>query len=204
MQTSAELRWFSAGTLPKAIALWFEQESLGGYLSAPEEREDVYLVIPGCDYLGLKIRNKCLEVKWRQAQLEAVRFGNRWEGKPEKWLKWLCADSLTPVPAELLATGQWVGVKKKRSQRLYQVVQGALTPVPVEAPIPQGCSVEVTQLSINGKAWWSLGFEAFGPDRSLIDNLQVVVNWASQSCQGTQLKVEDSYAYPSVLGSKRG
>ncbi|MGE5656653.1 MAG: hypothetical protein ACM37W_08560 [Actinomycetota bacterium] len=199
MQVSAELRWFSSGTLPKAIAQWFEQDSLGGYLSPPEEREDLYLLIPSCDYLGVKVRQKGLEVKWRQAQLNPARYGNHWEGKAEKWLKWVCADTFTPISPEIVATGQWISVKKKRWQRLYQVSPEGLTPVPVEAPIPQGCSVEITQLSMNQKAWWSLAFEAFGHENSLMDSLEMVANWASKSYQGPKLKADHAYSYPSWL-----
>ncbi|HLO50563.1 MAG TPA: hypothetical protein VK211_19255 [Kamptonema sp.] len=199
MRASVELRWFYSGTLPKAIAEWFWQDSLGGYLSPPEEREDLYLLIPSCNYLGLKLRQKGLEVKWRQAELGPVGFGNRWEGKAEKWLKWVCVETATPVPTDILATGVWVAVKKKRSQRLYQVADGGLTPVPIEAPIPQGCSIEITQLSINGEAWWSLGFEAFGPDSALRENLKFVAGWASKSYPGQKLTAEDSLGYPQWL-----
>ena len=76
--------------------------------------------------------------------------------------------------------------------------------VPVEAPIPQGCSVEITQLNINGSAWWTLGFEAFGSESSLTQSLQTVANWTSKSYQAQKLKAEDSCGYPSWLASKGG
>lgn len=203
MRTSLEMRWFCRGTLPKSIGQWFGSESLGGYLSPPEEREDLYLLIPGCDYLGVKLRGKNLQVKWRQAEFGAMQFGNRWEGKAEKWLKWICTDTMGPLPADLIATGKWVKVKKKRAQRLYEVsAPGALMSVPVEAPIPQGCSVEITQLNINGSAAWTLGFEAFGSESCLTENLQTVANWASKSYQGQKLTTEDSSSYPIWLATK--
>ncbi len=203
MRASLEMRWFYSGALPKSIAQWFGSESLGAYLSPPEEREDIYLLVPSCDYLGVKLRGKTLEVKWRQAELGTMQFGNRWEGKAEKWLKWVCADTMAPVPADIVATGKWVGVKKKRAQRLYQVsAPGSLMSVPVEAPIPQGCTVELTQLHINGSAWWTLGFEAFGSESCLTESLQTVATWTSKSYQAQKLKAEDSSAYPIWLGSK--
>ena len=203
MRASLEMRWFYSGALPKSIAQWFGSDSLGGYLSPPEEREDIYLLVPGCDYLGVKLRGKTLEVKWRQGELGAMQFGNRWEGKAEKWLKWVCADTMAPVPADILATGKWVGVKKKRAQRLYQVsAPGSLMSVPVEAPIPQGCTVELTQLNINGSAWWTLGFEAFGSDSSLTESLQTVATWTSKTYQAQKLNAADSSAYPIWLTTK--
>jgi hypothetical protein len=203
MRASLEMRWFYSGALPKSIAQWFGSDSLGGYLSPPEEREDIYLLVPSCDYLGVKLRGKTLEVKWRQGELGAMQFGNRWEGKAEKWLKWVCADTMAPVPADILATGKWVEVKKKRAQRLYQVsAPGSLISVPVEAPIPQGCTVELTQLNINGSAWWTLGFEAFGSESSLTESLQTVATWTSKTYQAQKLNVADSSAYPIWLTSK--
>ncbi|XZN91418.1 MAG: hypothetical protein ACM65M_00610 [Microcoleus sp.] len=202
MRTSLEMRWFCNGMLPKAIGQWFGSESLGGYLSPPEEREDLYLLIPGCDYLGVKLRQKNLQVKWRQAESGAMLFGNRWEGKAEKWLKWICADTMGPLPADLIATGKWVKVKKKRAQRLYQVsAPGVLMSVPVEAPIPQGCIVEITQLNINGSPSWTLGFEAFGSESFLTESLQTVATWTNKSYQAQKLKVEDSSGYPIWLRS---
>ena len=203
MRASLEMRWFYSGALPKSIAQWFGSDSLGGYLSPPDEREDIYLLVPSCDYLGVKLRGKTLEVKWRQAELGAMQFGNRWEGKAEKWLKWVCADTMAPVPADIVATGKWVGVKKKRAQRLYQVsAPGSLMSVPVEAPIPQGCTVELTQLNINGSAWWTLGFEAFGSESSLTESLQTVATWTSKSYQAQKLNAADSSAYPIWLTTK--
>lgn len=203
MRASLEMRWFYSGALPKSIAQWFGSDSLGGYLSPPEEREDIYLLVPGCDYLGVKLRGKTLEVKWRQGELGAMQFGNRWEGKAEKWLKWVCADTMAPVSADIIATGKWVGVKKKRSLRLYHVSEsGAVMSVPVEAPIPQGCTVEITQLNINGSPWWTVGFEAFGSESLLTETLQTVATWVSKSYQGQKLKAEDSSGYPNWLASK--
>jgi hypothetical protein len=203
MRASLEMRWFCSGALPKSIAQWFGSDSLGGYLSPPEEREDLYLLVPSCDYLEVKLRGKTLEIRWKQGELGAMQFGNRWEGKAEKWLKWVCADTIAPLPADILATGKWVAVKKKRAQRLYQVsAPGALMSVPVEAPIPRGCNVEITQLNINGSAWWTLGFEAFGSESSLTESLQTVVTWVNKTYQGQKLKAEDSCAYPTWLASK--
>jgi len=69
----------------------------------------------------------------------------------------------------------------------------------VEAPIPQGCIVEITQLNIDGNASWTLGFEAFGNESFLTESLQTVANWTSKSYQAQKLKVEDSSNYPIWL-----
>jgi len=183
MLTSAELRWFKRGKLPQEISKWFQQDDLEGQLQQPEEREDLYLYSPGIEYLGLKLRQGRLEIKWRKAELGVQWFGDRVEGKVEKWGKWLCQDStgesfqLTDIVGEK----SWVSVKKVRSQRLYE-----------------NCALELTQLNIGGNDWWSLAFEA-SDDDSLIDNLKTVANLVFKTYNGLELQAQDSYAYPSWL-----
>ena len=196
--TTAELRWFNHGILPKEISDWFN--CLGDDLAPPEEREDLYLSYIGCDYLGIKLRQGRLEVKWRQAELGRVRFGQL-EGKAEKWGKWLCEDPTAESFQLTSVVGKtWMSVKKVRAQRQYQVVPGkSIIAVPVTKSIDQGCNVELTHLGINGNAWWSLAFEAFGEDDCLINTLQAVANWVFKNYRGPELQVEDSYAYPKWL-----
>lgn len=112
MLTTAELRWFNRGTLPSETSHWFD--CLGEALAPPEERVDLYLYLPGCDYLGIKLRQGRLEIKWRQAELEIVRFGDRVEGKAEKWGKWLCEDPTAQSfqTTDVVGEKAWVSVKK--------------------------------------------------------------------------------------------
>lgn len=207
MLLTAELRWFYRGALPEEVLHWFQQDCLGEQLEPPEEREDLYLYSPGCEYLGIKLRQGRLEIKWRKAELGVVRFGDRVEGKVEKWGKWLCEDPTGESFQPTNVVGTWVSVKKVRflrkaslTQRQYQVLAGeSITAVPVSESIDQGCTVELTQLSINGNAWWSLAFEAEGEDDCLMDNLQAVANWVFKSYRGSKLQGEDSYAYPTWI-----
>lgn len=184
MLTSLEIRWFCAGKLPQAISSWFKQDELGGQLQSSEEREDVYLYTPGCEHLGIKLRQGRLEVKWRQAELGIVRFGERVEGKLEKWGKWLCEDPSQESFKPENVTGQksWVSVEKVRSQRLYD-----------------SCAIELTQLRLKGNDWWSLGFETFGADASKMDQLQTTASLVFQTYSDSQLQAQDSYAYPKWL-----
>jgi hypothetical protein len=202
MLTTAELRWFYSGTLPPAIAHWFQQNDLGEHLELPEAREDVYLCIPECDYLGIKFRQGRLEIKWRQQVFDNFQFAQS-EGKAEKWVKWTCADSTGEgiISKETVAKGPWVSVTKARSQRKYQVFAQSLVAVPINESIDQGCTVELAKLGVKGKAWWSLAFEAFGEETSLMRHLQVVADWVIQSYRGPKLLAEDSYAYPKWLSS---
>lgn len=195
MLTSAELRWFKRGALPQEIAQWFQQAGV----APPEEREDVYLYVPENDYMGLKLRQGRLEIKWRKAQLGILRFGDAVEGKAEKWGKWLCEDPSQESFQLQDITGTWVRVKKKRFQRRYQVFGALIKAVGVNESIDQGCNVELTQLRINNNDWWSIAFEAFGKDERLMDSLKSVASEVFQADHGLELLAKDSYAYPSWL-----
>ncbi|HEV7862505.1 MAG TPA: hypothetical protein VGR20_07380, partial [Acidimicrobiia bacterium] len=51
MQQTAELRWFFRGPPPGPVVAWFERAA-----DPPQTRSDSYLVLPGTDALGLKVR----------------------------------------------------------------------------------------------------------------------------------------------------
>lgn len=201
MLVSAELRWFERGRVPDAIAQWFQQDELGDYLAPAEERVDVYLYLPTCEYMGIKLRQGRLEIKWRKAELGILRFGDTLEGKAEKWGKWLCEDpTQESFQPQDVGGRSWVSVNKVRLQRPYQILPDkSIKAVPLTESIDQGCSVELTQLSINNNNWWSLGFEAFGEDDCLMDNLQAVASEVFKTYHGLELQSQDSYAYPTWL-----
>lgn len=201
MLLTAELRWFNRGTLPSETSHWFQQDCLGNNLTPPEEREDLYLYVPGCNYMNVKLRQGRLEIKWRKTELGVVRFENRVEGKAETWGKWLCEDPTSESfqPAAVRGEEIWVSVQKVRTQRRYQILPDKSITLPLTESINQGCNVELTKLTINGDAWWSLACEAFGEDERLMDHLQIVANWVFKTYHGPKLLAEDSFAYPSWL-----
>lgn len=182
MFNSLELRWFLSGKLPSDVVTWFEQDELGGQLRSPEAREDVYLYTPECEYMGIKLRQGRLEIKWRQAELEILSFA-KVEGKLEKWGKWLCEDPTAESfkPENVLGQKSWVSVKKVRSQRSYD-----------------GCSLELTQLNFQDNAWWTLAFETIGTDARAMDNLQNISQMVFKTYPKS-ISVQNSYAYPKWL-----
>jgi len=204
MLTTYELRWFYAGTVPENIQTWFEQNCLIDPRQAPEERTDLYLYSPECDFLGIKLRQGRLEVKWRTAELGVVRFGEFVEGKAEKWGKWMCCDPTQESfqPHQVLKNPMWVSVQKGRYSQHYQVLPES-SPQPVarreDEDIDNGCSLELSRLVIQENIWWSLAFEAFGDDTRLMDNLQETASWVFQTNRELKLLVQNSYAYPSWL-----
>jgi len=206
MLTTAELRWFCSGTVPGAVENWFQQGCPGENVEPPEERTDLYLAIPQCEYLGIKLRQRQLEIKWREA-LGVSQLSNGLAGQLERWVKWTCQPVPETLPEADLATGRWISVIKARLQRRYQVFPDqSLTAVPVTQSINQGCSVELTKLSVAGAHWWSLAFEAFAEDADRVNVLKVVADHVLTTYSGPKLQVQESYAYPkwlSIVGSPR-
>lgn len=184
MLTTLELRWFSHGTPPIEVEHWFSADCSGKLQWSSQEREDLYLYTPQCDYLNIKLRQGRLEVKWRKAELGIRRFSPLWEGKVEQWLKWSCQDPTQQsfVPADVVGKGPWIAVKKRRRQRLYQ-----------------GLSWELTELNVKNDVWWSTAFEMVAEDDRQIDIFEGIVSQVSKTDQGLKLLAENSYAYPMWL-----
>lgn len=183
MLTTFELRWFYSGNVPEVVDCWFQQNCPGEQLGQPEARKDLYLHSPECEYLGIKLRQGKLEIKWRKTELGVLHFAERLIGKAEKWAKWICEDPTeeTFLPIDVLGK-PWVSVHKVRSQRQYQ-----------------GCHVELTQLNVENDTWWSLGFEASVECISSMDNFQLVTTHLLKTYPDSYLLTEDSYAYPKWL-----
>lgn len=197
MLTTAELRWFTCGEIPEAIAQWFTSDARGEHLAPSEEREDIYLYVPESDFVGIKLRQARLEIKWRIAELGVVSI-DQVAGKAEKWRKWLCEDDTKESFQPSEVTGKaWVSVKKKRTQRKYEVTsRQSVVAIPVNQSGDRICSVELTQLEIYNQAWWSLAYEASGADE--FETLKIVAE-SMQSDAALKLQLQDSYAYPHWL-----
>ncbi|MEB3179709.1 MAG: hypothetical protein VKL59_11835 [Nostocaceae cyanobacterium] len=209
MFKSCELRWFYPGRVPEAMDSWFQQNCLSDALKPPESREDVYLWAPGCDYMGIKLRQGRLEVKWRQAELGILRFGEYVEGKAERWTKWICEDYTQQSfqPAKVSGNPIWVNVQKVRYAQLYELETLNFGSVHPSIPQPvlrteyveNGCSVELTHLVIQGNPWWTFAFEAFGEESCLVDNIEAVANLVFHNDCALRLQPSDSCSYPSWL-----
>lgn len=184
MIRTLELRWFTSGTPPAEVKHWFNTNCPGKLLGDPEEWDDVYVYIPECDYLNIKLRQGSLEIKWRTAEVEVVQLGTCWEGKVEQWLKWSCEaqEFQSLIPGDLVQQKAWVGVKKVRSQRLYQ-----------------GIAYELTQLNVNNSEWWSIAFEMASEDKNEIDYFKQTLSQVSTTYSEQPLLATHSYAYPHWL-----
>ncbi|MFB2881653.1 hypothetical protein [Floridanema aerugineum] len=202
MLTTSEIRWFDRGKVPPAIENWFTVDVLRENRQTIEEREDLYLLIPGCEFLGVKVRQNRLETKLRVTEFGILQLRNDLIGVAEKWIKTTCEDAKLEslITPEIVAKGQWVKVEKVRSQIRYLVADDySLTPASTAETSQEGCNVELTQLIVNHHPWWSLGFEASGTDDKLISNLETVAKKLFQTFPELELNLVNSYAYPKWL-----
>lgn len=169
MQVSAEIRWFWRDAPPAGLEDWFRDAHTHGCPTSDEEtRTDVYLRDPGQTELGVKRRGGAsgTEVK---ALVSVIRDGvdaPPFVGPVETWTK---------ISTRALEFPSSVTMRKVRWTRTFDT-RGA---VPVEVPPGRGearpsagCNVELTRVTVGGDVWWTLGFEAFGPLRTVEESLR--------------------------------
>lgn len=83
MLHSAEIRWFHQGLLPLPTVQWF----CDGQSLSMEERTDHYLVFPGCESVGVKIREESFEIKALKGMPDSVQFPAGVSGRVECWIE---------------------------------------------------------------------------------------------------------------------
>ena len=113
MDRSAELRWFSRSPFPTPIVAWFDQVT-----DPPRTRSDRYLVLPGTDALGVKVRGgrTGMELKLRPCPGTAFGLPTGGDGQLEEWQKWSFSRSgfSRLLPRLGLPKHGWVTVVKQR------------------------------------------------------------------------------------------
>jgi hypothetical protein len=217
MYRSVEVRWFLGGAVDESVATWVNGGTPPPWTGqAPAGREDVYVVLPGSDDMGVKLRGPEVtprgpqparfEVKGRVARrgLLDADFGKvRVRGHVEEWLKWSYeGDAIRPFVEGLLAHPARVAVAKARVQRKYDLAPGRV-PFPrvgLEADLPRGAYLELAVVRAGETVGWSLGVEAFGPldDGQLEEAFYRFVGEAFRDCPRS-FRLEDSSSYPGWL-----
>jgi hypothetical protein len=159
MERTAELRWFFRQQPPEPVVAWFETAT-----GPPQSRSDSYLVLPGADALGVKVRGGTtrFELKLRPAPASPLALPGAISGQLEEWQRWSFARSGISrlLPRLGLPKERWVKVHKERR----------LTTIPYRGDA--GCRVELTQLGAQGEKWTTVGLEAFGPEPDLVPALK--------------------------------
>jgi hypothetical protein len=197
---TVEVRWFYRGVVPPEVLAWFQR--LEGEPDAPASRTDYYLRPAAGDGLGIKLRQGRIEIKQRRQQYGVLRLHQRAAGYVEGWRKWgfALAGADSQLVGGVALDPAWVGVKKERRLRVYQVTatQEVIALAAGEEPA-RGCGVELTRVSVAGQGWWSLGFEAFGDEATLQESLLLVARHVLSADEPPTLDAQDSCSYPRWL-----
>jgi hypothetical protein len=199
MDPSMEIRWFYPGALPGALVRWLAAET--SRPAAQPTRRDHYLRLPGNAALGIKLRQRGVEVKRREGPGQAVALGPGVAGLAERWRKWrfpLAGDG--EVARFLIPPGDWVAVEKKRYLQRYRLegVDGAEA-IDLGQGTERGCEFEVSSLRAGDAIWWSVCFEAFGRESDLERSLMVVAGQVLGGDWPLSLAAGRSYGYPAWL-----
>jgi hypothetical protein len=199
---SLEMRWFLSDKDP-CLAVpqgWFESITPEG------KRIDDYL-LTGRDDIGFKARGvekqpTRIELKYLVGTLGILQVAPGVVGKLEHWSKL----SMASDDHQLKEAGTWCAIEKGRRLRKFAFQHGEASEVPVESRPVAGCGVELTQLLVKhshatARIEWTLGFEAFGPERMLLEIFQATCRAARESRLVLELGSEKSMGYPQWLAS---
>jgi hypothetical protein len=163
---SLEVRWIHPGRLPAMLV-----ERLEPFREGIEVREDSYLTDPVLPDVSVKVRGGLqLDVKAFRHSPGRLSLPGGTRGRLELWEKW--SFPLVGAPEPLVDGGSWTRVEKARRRRSFALVDGGLVERPLTDAESPGCSLELTEVSIEGAVWWTLGLEAIGPLETLHRDLQ--------------------------------
>jgi hypothetical protein len=197
---SLEVRWIFPGRLEGPVAGWF-----GQFHSGTESRVDSYLLSPQLPGLSVKVRGgRALEVKVFRGSPGTLDLARRACGRMESWQKW--SFPLSPLGGARLngnsgnASG-WRTVAKKRRIARISLGTGRIAAGSTIAGQVPGCDVELTEVRMCGRDWWSLGFEATGPADLLRSELEgtAALVFAEALPGGVELGPGESASYAQWL-----
>jgi hypothetical protein len=196
---SLEVRWLFPGQLDAVVAGWFGRFPLGA-----DSREDSYLLDPDLRGLSVKVRaGGALEVKVYGGSPGILDVPGRARGRIQSWQKWSFPFSpLLPGGGD---PDGWKPVGKRRLITRFSLDSGRSVAGTTLPTGPPGCAVELTEVSMGGQAWWSLGFEATGPAGLLRSGLEATAELVfAQALPGVEFGMDSSRSYAEWLGRRQG
>jgi len=164
--TRLETRWMFPGEVDAAVAGWFRR-----FPAETQMYEDIYLLDPLLPGLSVKIRSgQAFQVKAYRGSRGMLEVAGRARGALQAWQKW--SFPLVPHDTDSGLPSGWTSVVKTRQVCRFGLAGGeAVAGDPPLAGRPV-CSVELAQARARGQNWWTIGFEATGPDGTLGTILQ--------------------------------
>ena len=213
---SGEIRWFFKGHSTEFIDRWI---TAGGQEREEAERLDAYLVLPGCPYTGVKIREGNFEVKTQTRVSEPVAYTDRVRGFRDAWVKWSRPRRDVADFQQMIRDDEaWILVSKRRTVRLFSLESDVPTEVAPGGPfLTAGCQVEKTDIKVLPKTtsndapvdedwdraenWWSFSLEAFGDPGLVLSHLDAAAEHIFRLDAGFELDEPASMSYPRWLSS---
>jgi hypothetical protein len=167
MFDTLEMRWFF-DRLPLDLS-----RPLSEHVEV-QERTDWYCM-PCNPRCGIKVREGKLEAKLQTGSLGLRQFPPL-AGKLEVWSKWSLdfPPGAPPATAGLLAVG-WLPVTKRRHLERFEL-EGIDVRTTNSRP-ENGCEFEMTELTVESRRYWTVGFEAVGRADLLEQNLERTVRF---------------------------
>ena len=197
---SLEVRWFFPGQFETAVAEWF-----GRFPAQTEAREDTYLLDPQLRGLSVKVRGgAALDVKVYRGSPGILYLPGRARGRMESWQKW--SFPIAPLCGDSDDLAGWRPVRKVRRISRFSLADGPVSAQPPGLGQEPRCAVELTEVRTPGRDWWTLGFEATGPDHLLRRVLQATAALVfAQALPGSvEPGPDESRSYPEWLCQRPG
>jgi len=149
---SLEVRWIFPGRLESAVSGRF-----GRFPIETESREDSYLLDPQLPGLSVKIRGgMALEVKMYHGNQGILEVVDRAHGRMEFWQKW--SFPVSPPDRYSGCRAGWRPVGKRRRISRFSLAGGQIVARASVLDHEPQCNVELTEVSIVGQDWWTLGW----------------------------------------------
>jgi hypothetical protein len=209
--SSLEVRWFWVGELQKHPGLTpvfegcspVEKRSDVQGVRWSNPREDIYLVIPSAEDLGIKWREGELQTKGRRALLGNMVFGDGLRGIVEQWTKWSHEGPAVDASLKPLFSScetKTVTVWKRRALRKVRLDPfHESQEVPDSEHIDRGLNCELTDLRVNGALYCSFAFEAFPDDSEMPEQFTQLVMRFLASFDPATFDGAESKSYPAWL-----
>lgn len=197
--TTAEIRWFLPGALPANLLNWLSRQE--GTFDDQPVRNDLYLLLPAQEDLGIKLREGRMEFKKRTA-VNGEFISKTLSGNVETWVKWSieAGESIRPDLPHFSDPKHWISIEKKRYLQKYAISPEGELHLPPPAGYPEkGIAVELSDLRMKGSAWWTFGLECFGKPEDVYKDLLSHISRLSAGYPEADPGQSRSLGYPAWI-----
>ncbi|MBL3657847.1 hypothetical protein [Fulvivirga sediminis] len=194
MLNSFEVRWIFQGKLPDNMLQWVET-------FAPEEqsiRTDYYFNKTENGTLGIKLREGSIQMKPLLKEVGHFTFNDH-KAKIESYSKWSYLVQDNQEWSYMIEEPEtWLPVTKSRLMNKYTLAGGYPDRVEMKDRVEQGCEMELSNISILNKDFWTLAFEAYGKEAEV--NLQKTLRYVFETSELPQvLPFQNSFGYAQLI-----